>query len=207
MTNFTHQQQHSSNNQTPSQTPTVRLRQKRQGISAAPTNKAANLAKRNSKLYLDPAALKSVSGALSKNEFLGHLEPSHITLMSQCITGPATVAPGSKIIEEGDQGDGLYILEHGTIEVTKDGKFLRTIQASKTGEGIVVGELAILYNCQRTASITAVSECKVWYLDRDSFQAIAIETGQLKTKEYRVVFWKKYFWVISASKEWFWSFG
>ena len=69
--------------------------------------------------------------------------------------------------------------------MTKDGKFLRTIQAAKNSEGVVIGELAILYNCKRTASITAVSDCKVWYLDRDSFQAIAIETGQLKLNEYK----------------------
>ena len=94
-----------------------------------------------------------MEAALTKNEFLSHLEASHIKLMSQCIQGPQQVPAGTEIIKQGDSGDGLFILETGTVHVTKDGEFLRTIQASRDQDGIVFGELAILYNCSRTASI------------------------------------------------------
>jgi len=52
------------------------------------------------------------------------------------------------------------------------------------GPGRVFGELAILYNCTRTASIKALTDCKLWALDRTLFQAIMMKTGQAKQKQH-----------------------
>lgn len=43
--------------------------------------------------------------------------------------------------------------------------------------GTVMGELAILYNCTRTASIQAVSDVQLWVLDRSVFQMITQRLG------------------------------
>ena len=51
------------------------------------------------------------------------------------------------------------------------------------GEGQVFGELAILYNCTRTASVRADSDAAVWALDRRVFQAIMKKTGQDRRNE------------------------
>ena len=55
------------------------------------------------------------------------------------------------IIKEGDVGTYAYVIEEGEVEVTKEGKFRRSMYRGK-----VFGELAILYGCRRTASVSAV---------------------------------------------------
>lgn len=52
------------------------------------------------------------------------------------------------------------------------------------GPGRVFGELAILYNCTRTASIKALSNCKLWAVDRQTFQAIMMRAGIEKQTEH-----------------------
>ena len=61
---------------------------------------------------------------------------------------PMEYAKGSLIIKEGDIGSIVYVMEEGKVEVSREGKFLSVMSAGK-----LFGELAILYNCQRTATI------------------------------------------------------
>jgi MFS family permease len=72
--------------------------------------------------------------------------------------------PGSVIIETGDIGDRFYVIASGTVVVTMDGTVVREL-----GAGGWFGELALLHDIPRTATITAGSEVKMWALDRDSF--------------------------------------
>ncbi|CAF5207601.1 unnamed protein product, partial [Rotaria magnacalcarata] len=85
----------------------------------------------------------------------------------------------SLIIKEGDVGNLVYIMEEGTVEVSKYNKVLTIM-----GPGRVFGELAILYNCTRTASIKALSNCKLWAVDRQTFQAIMMRAGMQKQTEH-----------------------
>ena len=59
-----------------------------------------------------------------------------------------TVAKGCYVIREGELGNHFYVSAEGEYEVIKDGKVL-----GRLGVGKAFGELAILYNCKRTASI------------------------------------------------------
>ncbi|XP_071476978.1 cGMP-dependent protein kinase 1-like [Diadema antillarum] len=52
------------------------------------------------------------------------------------------------------------------------------------GPGKVFGELAILYNCTRTATVTAVTDAKIWAIDRTVFQMIMMKTGMQRHEEY-----------------------
>jgi CRP-like cAMP-binding protein len=62
------------------------------------------------------------------------------------------VAAGCYVIREGEPGSHLYVSSQGEFEVIKDGKIL-----GRLGMGKAFGELAILYNCKRTASIKGKS--------------------------------------------------
>ena len=92
---------------------------------------------------------------------------------------PVNFEPNTWIIKEGDIGSVVYILEEGRVEVSKEGKVLHTM-----GPGKVFGELAVLYNCTRTASVKAIGLCKLWAIDRQCFQSIMMKTGLIKQKEY-----------------------
>ncbi|XP_066589420.1 cGMP-dependent protein kinase, isozyme 2 forms cD5/T2 isoform X3 [Prorops nasuta] len=69
--------------------------------------------------------------------------------------------------------------EEGKVEVSRDGKYLSTLAPGK-----VLGELAILYNCKRTATITAATDCQLWAIDRQCFQTIMMRTGLSRQAEY-----------------------
>jgi cAMP-dependent protein kinase regulator len=93
------------------------------------------------------------------------------------------VAPGEFVIKEGDAGDVLFIVESGELSCTKviDGasKFLK-----KYNPGDVFGELALLYNAPRAATIKADSDSLLWMLDRNTFNNIVKEASQNKRAKY-----------------------
>jgi hypothetical protein len=64
---------------------------------------------------------------------------------------PVTARPGSSIITQGQMGDRFYIIASGEVQVTVDGTSVRTM-----GAGEFFGEIALLRNVPRTASVTAV---------------------------------------------------
>ncbi|KAK5878337.1 hypothetical protein CesoFtcFv8_023749 [Champsocephalus esox] len=155
-------------------------RTKRQAISAEPT-------------VLDPSQLTDVTlksyskskessdliqRALMDNDFMKHLEHEQILTIMDCMH-PTSLTKGCCVIQEGDDGSTVYVLEEGTVEVTKQGKSLCSI-----GEGKVFGELAILYNCTRTATVTALTDIKLWAVDRQCFQTIMMRTSLIKHSQY-----------------------
>ncbi|XP_059401203.1 cGMP-dependent protein kinase 1-like isoform X1 [Carassius carassius] len=107
-----------------------------------------------------------------------HLEASQILTIMDCMY-PTTLAQGCCVIQEGDDGSTVYILEEGSVEVTKGEQKLCTIEPGK-----VFGELAILYNCTRTATVTALTDIKLWAIDRQGFQTIMMRAGLLKHSNY-----------------------
>ncbi|CAK1555823.1 unnamed protein product [Leptosia nina] len=67
----------------------------------------------------------------------------------------------------------------GKVEVSRENKYLSTMAPGK-----VFGELAILYNCKRTATIKAATDCRLWAIERQCFQTIMMRTGLIRQAEY-----------------------
>ncbi|KAK1881879.1 cGMP-dependent protein kinase 1 [Dissostichus eleginoides] len=89
-----------------------------------------------------------IKDAILDNDFMKNLELSQIQEVVDCMY-PVDFGPDACIIREGDVGSLVYVMEEGKVEVTKEGMKLCTMTPGK-----VFGELAILYNCTRTASVT-----------------------------------------------------
>ena len=87
------------------------------------------------------------------------------------------------VIKEGEPGEVLYILESGTMVCTKviDGAS-KTLKEYKAGD--VFGELALLYNAPRAATIQAKEESLLWVLDRQTFNHIVKDASQKKREKY-----------------------
>ena len=90
------------------------------------------------------------------------------------------------VIVQGDDGDCLYIVETGLLKCFKTfnkestPKFLRNYEP-----GDSFGELALLYNCPRAATIVCSSEeCILWSLDRETFNNIVKDAAQKKREKY-----------------------
>ncbi|KAI6175908.1 CGMP-dependent protein kinase [Aphelenchoides bicaudatus] len=91
---------------------------------------------------------------------------------------PVKVEQNNWIIREGDNGNQLFVLSDGKVQVTKDSRFIRVMDAPS-----VFGELALLYNCTRTASVKAINDCQLWSLERQIFHSIMINTAKSKSQQ------------------------
>ena len=89
------------------------------------------------------------------------------------------------VIQEGDHGDCLFVIGSGTLSCSKifpgktDPTFLKQYQP-----GEAFGELALLYNAPRAATITSNDDCLLWKLDRDTFNHIVKDASQRKREKY-----------------------
>jgi hypothetical protein len=77
-----------------------------------------------------------------------------------------SVPPGESLVREGEPGDRFYVLLDGEVQVTIGGRSVRTLAA-----GDWFGEIALLHNVPRTATVTATTEAKLWTLGRRTFLA------------------------------------
>ena len=80
-------------------------------------------------------------------------------------------SPGDYIIFAGDLGNSMYFLSAGTVQVfSETGQLL-----AELGEGSFFGEIALLYETKRTASIRAKTFCDVNMLSRDKLDVLLEE--------------------------------
>jgi len=154
---------------------------KKQGVSGKSIDPGASLAMQ--KIEKSARSKQMIRDALMDNDFLKNLSPGQVREVIDYME-LKKVPPGSYVIREGDSGSHLYVSAEGEYEVIKDGKVL-----GRMGSGKAFGELAILYNCQRTASIKANSSGEVWVLERGVFQHIMMASGLQKLKD-RIEFLK-----------------
>ncbi|KAK4306436.1 hypothetical protein Pmani_021732, partial [Petrolisthes manimaculis] len=122
-----------------------------------------------------------IKDAILDNDFLKHLDSSQVREIVDSMY-PQEFSAGSWVIREGGVGSHLYVSAVGELEVAKDGDILGRMSSGKA-----FGELAILYNCTRTASVKAVTNAKVWVLDRRVFQQVMMRSG-LKRMEDNINF-------------------
>lgn len=94
-----------------------------------------------------------------------------------------TTQPGQSIITEGEKGDSLFIIDAGEYDCYKllAGKqtYLKTYKV-----GDFFGELALMYNAPRAASIKCKTAGKLFGLDRATFNHIVQEAATKKRKYY-----------------------
>ena len=90
------------------------------------------------------------------------------------------------IIKQGDNGDNLYIIDSGELvceKVFNKGEPPTYLKTYKEGE--LFGELALLYNAPRAATIYAKTDCVLWAIDRLTFNSIIKESAINKREKYK----------------------
>jgi len=97
--------------------------------------------------------------------------------------GERKIKKGDTVIKQGDLGDDLYIVELGELDCFKIFKqeegeiYLKTYT-----KGEVFGELALLYNSARAATIKAKTDVLLWTLDRETINNIVKEAAIKKKR-------------------------
>lgn len=95
------------------------------------------------------------------------------------------VTAGETVIQEGDEGNELFVVDSGTLKCTKLDKTTNEQMFLKEYvPGEAFGELALLYNAPRAASIMANEECQLFSLDRESFNHIVKEAAVKQRQKY-----------------------
>ncbi|XP_055374078.1 cAMP-dependent protein kinase type II regulatory subunit isoform X2 [Condylostylus longicornis] len=89
------------------------------------------------------------------------------------------VVPKEYIIRQGDDGDNFYVIESGVYNAFVGDKLIHTYNNSGS-----FGELALLYNMPRAATIQADSEGLLWAMDRQTFRRILLKSAFKKRKMY-----------------------
>jgi hypothetical protein len=77
---------------------------------------------------------------------------------------PVTVPAGATVFEQGDTGDRFYVVEQGAAEVVGDGRVV-----ARLGPGDGFGEIALLRDVPRTATVRAVDELRLQVLGGRTF--------------------------------------
>jgi CRP/FNR family transcriptional regulator, cyclic AMP receptor protein len=81
---------------------------------------------------------------------------------------PVTFEPGQAMVEEGDAGDGMYIVVSGTAEVDVGGRF------HKLTPGNFFGEMALFTTGKRMATVKAVEPVEALKIPAERFQSFLL---------------------------------
>ncbi|XP_017542956.2 cAMP-dependent protein kinase type II-beta regulatory subunit-like [Pygocentrus nattereri] len=93
------------------------------------------------------------------------------------------VEVGELIIEQDDDGDNFYVIERGTFSIYMKVDGLERLVGTYNNRGSF-GELALMYNTQRAATIITTSAGALWCLDRMTFRRIIVRNNAKKRKLY-----------------------
>lgn len=107
-----------------------------------------------------------IEGVVKDNFIFSGVEPVELTNLINAFQA-FNVSNGEKIITEGEVGDFFYILQEGSVKFTVKGNHVGSAES-----GSSFGDLALLYDCPRAATCTAVGECKLWRVEQGAFRQI-----------------------------------
>ncbi len=91
------------------------------------------------------------------------------------------VAQDTVIIKEGTTGDEMYLIESGTVEVFLTRGDL-VLVLSELGESSFFGEMALLTDKPRSATVKAKTDCRLYALKKNQFMEIINENPKIAAK-------------------------
>ena len=113
---------------------------------------------------------ESASHVLGNVPLFAGLDESALTALGE-MTFQKTFQPGEAIVEEGHTGNGLYVILSGRVEVVKSDNTDRAQVLATLEAGEPFGELALLGEWKRTATVRAVDVTTCLGIDRWLFLA------------------------------------
>ena len=80
--------------------------------------------------------------------------------------------PNDKVINEGDLGDCAYIVERGSLEVSKFNDQNNKQILGQLKENDIFGELGLIDGLPRSATVTALENCTIKVLTKEAFNSL-----------------------------------
>ena len=91
---------------------------------------------------------------------------------------------GMKVLVEGDDADRYYVVESGTLEAWRSERDSDDRKVETYGPGTSFGELALMYQTKRAATVLVTSDCVLWVIDRQTFQQILSRRSMDTRRKY-----------------------
>lgn len=107
-------------------------------------------------------------------------EHASIVEAFECVTAKA----GEIVIKQGDSGEYFYIIEQGKLDVFMESSGLRIKVGRTLGTGDYFGELALMYNTPRAATVVSTEASTLWRIDRTTYRSIVTYHNKITSDEY-----------------------
>ena len=116
-----------------------------------------------------------IHDSLNKHFLTHNLDSSAMQRIVDCMT-EVKFQECQQILRQGESGSEYYIIKRGQCQVTVNNADGQQTKLKILKEGEAFGEVALLYDAVRTATVTAVTEGSLWKLDGHIFKKIIIES-------------------------------
>jgi len=138
--------------------------------------------------------ISRIKAKILQSFFFNNLDQKDIDIVIDAME-ERKYAPGETVITQGESGDCLFFIEKGELDCfkrfnqEKEDKLVRQYRDSES-----FGELALLYNAPRAATVKARTNSFLWSLDRETFNLIVKESTMKKEKNMKnsLVLWRFY---------------
>ena len=114
--------------------------------------------------------------ALGRCSFFGDLSRNELRELAK-VTEDMEVEEGKTLTREGAAGSEFFVIVDGEASVTKDGSDVRSL-----GPGDFFGEIALLEDSPRTATVTAKTPLRFFVLTRQNFRTLLSSQPELEEK-------------------------
>ncbi len=128
-----------------------------------------------------PVAASERVNLIQKTPLCRHMDfPQKIQMAALC--NIRKLAAGTNLIQEGTEGDTLYVVAHGLLEVSKKSRYVSVV-----GSGGFVGEMGLIKKIKRTATVAAKQDSIILTLEAaDLFEAFTKDPS-LESAFYRSI--------------------
>lgn len=126
----------------------------------------------------DAKTKQLILNAVKFNVLFMNLSPAHQALVVDDMY-QLTVRKGVAVINQGDFGDNFYVVQSGEFHI-----FVDQVRVAIRGRGTCFGEVALMYNAPRAATVCAAEDSIVWVIDRFTFKRIVVGVTKDKLSSY-----------------------
>jgi len=127
--------------------------------------------------------LKDEVDLLRKVPLFAHLDPAKLKLLAFTSTR-ASFKPGQELFHQGDEGDAAYLLLSGEADVVADTPSGEVLVAT-VGQNAIIGEIAILCEVPRTATVRAASQLETLKIEKEHFLRLIREFPDMSVEIMR----------------------
>ncbi|KAF2769091.1 camp-dependent protein kinase regulatory subunit [Teratosphaeria nubilosa] len=132
-----------------------------------------------------------LKAAVSHNFLFSHLDDEQSTQVLGALQERKVPAKDVRVIVQGDAGDYFYVVESGGFDIyvsptgkAEPGPDGLGQKVATLGHGTSFGELALMYNAPRAATVVSTEPSVLWQLDRVTFRRILMDSAFQRRRMY-----------------------